>query len=183
MIQASAELARSTHSSPSTSPAMQEVPHHSGEAGDGPQHRVPAAGATPGWLLFPWIFTGLPGMGGRRQMTTCFQCLALYRDPQGSMCAPAKGSARSSTLLPNKDQVHFPKHILPLQTLLRLWRSATAPTLLWAPYPHPCAKDTLAGAAGCTWLLLQRMKPMIPGPGCLWLGHHHQDGAGMGGSS
>ena len=29
-------------------------------------------------------------------------------------------------------------------------------TLLWVFCPHSCAKDTLARAAGCAWLLLER---------------------------
>lgn len=77
-------------------------------------------------------------------MTTCFQRFALCRDPQGSMCVSAEGSVCLSVLLPNKDQVNFPKHILPRQTLLSLWRLSMALTLLWVFYPHPCAKDTLA---------------------------------------
>lgn len=89
-------------------------------------------------------------------MTTCFQCLALHRYPPGSMCVSAKGSVCLSPLLPNKDQVNFPKHILPRQTLLSLWRLSMALTLLWVFYPHPCAKDSLAGAAGCAWLLMER---------------------------
>lgn len=131
-----------------------------------PQHRELPSPANGAGLAWPRscaqmgaalrLFTGLPGMRGRRRMTTCFQCLALHRYPPGSMCASAKGSVCLSPLLPNKDQVNFPKHILPRQTLLSLWRLSMALTLLWVFYPHPCAKDSLAGAAGCAWLLMER---------------------------
>lgn len=96
-------------------------------------------------------------------MTTYFQRFALHSHPKGSMCVSAKGSVCLSVLLPNKDQAHFPKHILPRQTLLSLWRLSTALTLLWVFYPHPCAKDSLAeqqAMLGCC--LGGGVEPLMP---------------------
>ena len=103
-------------------------------------------------------------------MTTYFQRFASHSHPEGSMCVSAPGSVCLSVPLPNKDQAHFPKHILPRQTLLSLWRLSTALTLLWVFYPHPCAKDSLAEqqvVLGCCWGERSRSRPAPRDPALL----------------